>query len=116
MKTWTAHTRPGREPVLVQEGFSLGAFLFGPAWLLLGWGAWIVALACFAATLGLEETRLVPGWAGFALPVLFGVFGRDLVRLDLRIRGWRVTHVVAAPDGDAALLRLIDRHPGLVSA
>ena len=43
MRVWTVHLPPPtdragrpsrRSPVLVQEGFSWGAFLFGPLWLL----------------------------------------------------------------------------------
>lgn len=34
MRFWTSHVRPGTPPVLLSEGFSLGALLFGPLWLI----------------------------------------------------------------------------------
>ena len=33
MRGYTAHLKPGRTPVLVPEGFSWAAWLFGPLWL-----------------------------------------------------------------------------------
>ena len=50
MNTYTAHLAPGRAPVLLRDGFSWGAFFFGPFWLL-AHRAWIpgaVALLLFA--------------------------------------------------------------------
>ena len=32
MKIWTAHERAHASPILVREGFSFGALLFGPIW------------------------------------------------------------------------------------
>ena len=49
MKFWTAHIRTGAAPVLVREGFSWGALLFGPLWLAVH-RAWIAAVLTLAAT------------------------------------------------------------------
>ena len=43
MRFWTAHVRQGTAPVLVREGFSWGALLFGPIWLA-AHRAWIPAV------------------------------------------------------------------------
>ena len=48
MRIYTAHLHPSRQPKLLLEGWSWGAFLFGPLWLLLE-GAWIAALLDLAA-------------------------------------------------------------------
>ncbi len=114
MKIWTAHTRPDSPPILVKEGFSWGAFLFGPIWLL-AQRAWIAAVLDFCAGLALA---FVPGRAGpllmLALAWLVGLFGRDLVRASLERRGFATVHVVAASDEDGALARLLARRPDLI--
>ena len=48
MRFWTAHIRAGAAPVLVREGFSWGALLFGPLWLAVH-RAWIPAVLALAA-------------------------------------------------------------------
>ena len=51
MKYWTVHLQPENRPVapvLVREGFSWGAFLLGPLWLL-AHRAWIPAVLVIAA-------------------------------------------------------------------
>ncbi len=53
---------------------------------------------------------LPPGWRvviGIALAWLAGLVGRDLVRWSLARRGYVLAHVVAAPDRDAALARVL---------
>ena len=50
MNTYTAHVRADRSPVLVQEGWSWGAAVFGPFWLL-AQRAWIPGLLFLALTL-----------------------------------------------------------------
>ena len=118
MNIYTAHLRPGREPVLVAEGFSLAASLFGPLWLFArgGWIAGSLALAAsllFAALglrLGWPEALL---WAGFAW--LHGLFARDLLRWDLARRGYDLAHVLAARGAEAAYARLLAARPDLLA-
>ena len=114
MKTYTAHLKQGRQPVLVREGWSWAAFLFGPLWLLAK-RAWIVA-ALEAVGLALMVGFLsAPFWrpALLGLALLNGLLGRDGVRWALDRRGFVLGHVVLAPDRDAALLRLLTARPDL---
>jgi hypothetical protein len=109
VRIYTAHLRPDRAPVLVREGFSLGAFLFGPLWLALH-RAWIPAILFLAASV-LIVTRTQPPAATVLLlgeMALLGLSGRDLVRWSLGRRGYVLAHAVIAPSPDAALLRLLD--------
>lgn len=107
------HVRPGRPAILVREGFAWGALFLGPLWLL-GHRAWVAAVL---ATLALLGSLAAPP---FLRPVLCpavllacGVLGHDALRGALRGAGYRLHHVVAAPDRDAAFLRLLDAVPGL---
>lgn len=115
MRAYTAHLAPNREPVLLLEGFSWGAFLFGPVWLLLR-RAWIPALLYVAVGI-LAGSRLVPSWATLvvwtAMAVLAGILGRDWVRWSLERRGYREEAVLAARDSDAAYARLLAARPDL---
>ena len=49
MRIYTARTCPRRPPALVPEGFSWGALVFGPLWLLAhrAWIAGVLALCDF---------------------------------------------------------------------
>ncbi len=50
MRFWTIHMRANAPPVLVREGFSWTALLFGPLWL--AWHrAWIPAALDLAASI-----------------------------------------------------------------
>jgi hypothetical protein len=115
MKIWTAHTRPGAAPILIKEGFSLGGLVFGPLWLLAR-GAWIpgaltlVAWVAFALRPAPLGTMLL-----LALHWGISVFGEDLRRWSLGLRGYVGAHVVAAADEDTALSRLLDRRPDLIA-
>lgn len=100
--------------MLVREGFSWGAFFFGPIWLLVH-RAYIPAVLAFAAsvligalTSGGEASAL-----GFLLALTLGFYGRDLVRFSLDRRGYVLAHFVAAQDADTALARLLERRPDL---
>ena len=110
MKHFTALFAPGREPVLVREGWSWGAFLFGPFWLL-AHRAWIpgaVTLALFTLACG------VRGAAGPLLgvaAVACGVFGRDLLRWTLEQQGYHLVHVIVARNEEAAMARLLAVRP-----
>ncbi len=114
MRLYTAHLRPGRVPVLVREGFSVGALLFGPLWLL-GQGAWLPAVVV-AALWGLAGLLPHPEAFWLALAVLAGVLGRDLCRWALARRGYALSQVVAGPDADAALARLLASRSDLAGA
>ncbi len=114
MKIYTAHLRDKATPVLLREGFSLAAFLFGGFWLL-AQRAWIpgILLLCVEAVLAVLPQPL-GGVLGFGLAWLVGLSGRDMVRWSLRRRGFSFSHVVAAADDDAAWLRLLTARPDLI--
>jgi hypothetical protein len=116
VKTYTAHVRQDRPPVLVKEAFAWGAFLFGPLWLLWqrAWIAAVLSVVAFALTLAAPPpTRPA---LNFALLLLLGLNGRDLVRWSLARRGYHLAHVVAGRSADDAFLRLLDHVPDLASA
>jgi len=114
VRFWTAHIRSGTAPVLVREGFSWGALLFGPIWLA-AHRAWIAAVLTLAATVLIVV--LAPDDAAtallLALIVLLGLSGNDLRRWSLDHRGYLLAQVVAARDELEALGRLLDRRPDL---
>lgn len=114
MKSWTVHLKPDREPVLLREGWSWGAFLFGPFWLLFR-RAWVPAALWLALTVLLPAFAPAPARpvVAFALSVLAGLLGRDLVRWSLRRRGYELAHVLAARDEEGALARLFAARPDL---
>jgi hypothetical protein len=115
MIVYTAHTRPRSRPVLVREGFSWGAFIFGPIWLL-AHRAWIAAVLtiCVEVAIGLLIRGPVRSALILGVIWLLGLFGRDIVRWALERRGYAFVHVVTGRDDDAALADLLDRRPDLV--
>ena len=114
MNFWTAHIRAGATPVLVREGFSWGALLFGPVWLA-AHRAWIAAV--LSAVLFVLILLLTTG--GFAalllcgLMLLLGLSGHDLRRWSLDHRGYLLAQVVAARTELDALAGLLERRPDL---
>ena len=117
MRVYTAHLRPGRMPELVPEGFSLGAFVFGPLWLF-AHRAWIAGLIAAAVLVGLVlfDAAVSAAAAAFfllAYAALLGSNGRDLLRWSLARRGYAETYVVAGRNRDAAFGRLLARDPAL---
>ncbi len=108
MKSYTVHTKPNCPPVLQLEGWSWGAAIFGPLWLL-AHRAWIPAVAFGAAVLLVmalappELGQLI----GLGFGVLAGLLGRDAVRWSLERRGYQLAHVLAARDEESALARLL---------
>ena len=116
MRFWTGHFRPGAPPVLVREGFSRGALVFGPLWLAVH-GAWIPAALVLAADILIAALPSGPTQAALllALAIWTGVAGNDLRRWSLRLRGFVLREVVGARDETEALGRLLDRRPELGS-
>lgn len=114
MKLYSSHLRPGAPPRLVAEGFSPGAMIFGVLWLLVQ-GAWIPGLILLAAGLcaGRLATVLHSPAPLLGLLVAQGLFGRDLIRWSLALRGYRPGPPVAGRTHDAAFFRLIEARPDL---
>jgi hypothetical protein len=113
VRVFTSHLKDGRAPVLVREGFSWWAALFGWVWLLVQ-GAWIPAALVFAVDLmAMWVPREFSGAVVIGLVLLQGCFGWDLVRWSLGLRGFVAGPVVAAPDSDQAFARLVGERPGL---
>jgi hypothetical protein len=114
MIIFTSHLKQHCLPVLVREGFSWGAAFFGWLWMLVQ-GAWIPALLLFAGGLLAGKLMQLTHSVAPALAVFLvqGVFGRDLVRWSLGLRGYRPGAPVAAATHDAALLRLLSAYPDL---
>ncbi len=114
MKMWTAHLRPDAEPILVPEGFSWLALIFGPLWLAVH-RAWIPAVIVLAADV--VVSTLVPMPLSIVLDVgltlLVGLSAQDLRRWSIENRGYLLTHVIAARDEAEALGRLLTGRPDL---
>ena len=114
MRFWTAHIRRGVAPVLVREGFSWGALVFGPVWLAAhrAWIAAALALAAFVLIVALaSDAASAPLFVALAL--LLGLNGHDLRRWSLDRRGYLLAQVVTARSELEALARLLDRRPDL---
>ncbi len=116
MIVFTSHSRPDARdeelPVLVREGFSWAACLFGALWLASG-RAWIAAALNMASfLLVLTVGRLLHSAAPLlGLAVLQGFVCPDLLRWNLARRGFVPGPVVAGVGEDAALQRLLDDQP-----
>jgi len=111
VKTWTAYVAADRPPALIPEGFSWGAFVFG--WLWLAWHrAWIFAAIALAADLALSA--FTPFWTQVIFAVAMGVFGQDLRRWTLELRGYTMDHVIASSSYDGAFGRLLHVRPELI--
>jgi hypothetical protein len=113
VKFYTVHLRVDQEPVLVREGFSWLAAIFGPVWLFFN-AAWIAGGLVFGADLLLgllpQPLRLA-AWLFSAWAM--GLFGTDLVCWNLGLRGHAMPHVIAARDLPSAEARLFDARPEL---
>ena len=117
MRFWTAHIRAGAAPVLVREGFSWGALLFGPLWLAVhrAWIAAVLALAASVLIVVLAKADVAAALLA-TLMVLLGLSGHDLRRWSLDYRGFLLAQVVVARDEVDALARLLDRRPDLAGS
>jgi hypothetical protein len=115
VKIWTAHERAHASPILVREGFSFGALLFGPIWLI-AHGAWIPAGGAFVLTILLLLLTHPPASLILllGLSVLLGLSGRDLVRWSVTRRGFLQSTVVTGRNEYEARERLLSARPDLV--
>ena len=115
MRFWTAHLAPDCEPVLLRDGFSWGAFLFGPFWLLLH-RAWIPAAIVLAAyvLVGFLLPEPIQGVVSLGLMVGLGFSGNDLRAWSLEQQGFLLAHVLTARTEADALARLLTSRPDLV--
>jgi hypothetical protein len=115
VKIYTALLKADAEPVVVKDGFSWGAMIFGPFWLA-AHRAWIAAAVSLAAYI-LIATLLAPGPAASILVVglalILGWTGNDLRRWSLEHRGYVLAHVLAAGNPDEAFTRLLTYRPDL---
>jgi hypothetical protein len=101
---------------MVLEGFSWAAAFFGWLWLLFH-RAWVPAALLFAVGLLLlrfSGTFNAPAPA-LALFLLQGMFGRDLVRWSLAMRGYQPGPPVVAANQDGALARLLTERADLLN-
>jgi len=114
VKVWTAHEKPGAAPVLVREGFSIGALIFGPLWLA-AHRAWLPAvLSLLLSLLVLLLTHpAISTILMLGLMLLQGLSGHDLVRWSVARRGYLESNVVTGRNEDEAWLRLLDSRPDL---
>lgn len=115
MKIWTAHEKPNVPPVLLREGFSFGALVFGPLWLATH-RAWLPAGAAFVLSLLILLLTDPPASIVLilGLALLLGLSGWDLVRWSIARRGFLESNVVTGQNEDAASHRLLDARPDLV--
>lgn len=117
MRVFTAHLRQDRAPVLLREGFSWLAAIFGPVWLA-AHRAWIPAALVLAGEVALIllAPAIVVGPLLLGWHWLLGLFGHDLCRWALEIRGYTLAHVIAARDADSAFARLLSSRPDLADS
>lgn len=117
MTHYAVYLRAGRTPVLVRDGFSVWAFLFGPLWLLLH-AAFIPAIGLLAIDLVLSATLHGPAATivGFGLAWLVGLHGQDMRGWSLTRRGFVLAHVVVGQGQDAAYARLLTEDPAALHA
>jgi hypothetical protein len=121
---YTAYVRhggldPDRDVVLVKEGFSWPAFVFGPLWALAR-RLWLAAAVFALILVGSEmmmrafvRDEIAMTALTLILSAVFGWVGNDLRRRKLERRGFVFRGVVAGGDIDAALARFLDSTPGL---
>ncbi len=118
MRVYTVHLAGTRSPVLVREGFSIGALVFGPLWLF-AHRAWLAGVLTVAAEIvaAVAMVRFPALWPlGLAIPWLFGLFGQDLRRAALARRGYAENAVIAARNELEACARLLAARPELAPA
>jgi hypothetical protein len=121
MAVYSVHSRDGASDVadaaFVRDGFSFGAFLFGPLWLarhrlwtvLLVWIAlWLVLFAAAALNLWTAAAAMT---ALLLLNALLGFEANSLLEARLAKRGAALIDVVAAPALEEAQSVFFARYP-----
>jgi hypothetical protein len=116
VSVYTVHLKPDSEPVLVREGFSWLALLFGPLWLALH-RAWLAAAFSLAGYVLIAVLLPAPGRAvlTIGLALLLGLTGQDLRRWSLEQRGYLLAHVFAARGTEEAFLKLLTHRPDVAN-
>jgi uncharacterized protein DUF2628 len=102
--------------IFLHERFSLGAFLFGPLWII--WRRLWVVLAVYLVGVGLTGYGLRAGGIGWTtivfvialINLLVGLEATTLLRWTRVRHGWRECGVVIADDLDMAEQRFFDNH------
>ncbi|WP_428492944.1 DUF2628 domain-containing protein [Rhodopila sp.] len=114
MKTYTALLKSNAEPVLVKEGFSWGALLFGPLWLA-AHRAWVAAAISLAGyiLIAVLVARPAATVLSVGMMLILGLTGNDLRRWALQTRGYLLLHVLAAGNRDDAFMSLLRQRPDL---
>jgi hypothetical protein len=125
MRVYTVHLRRQgldleNDIQLIKEGINWAALLFTALWALwhrLWWPALAVIAASmlvagFGKSLGADEPT--QSLLGFAVAAVLALLANDLRRAALERRGFTEAGVVCAADEDAALLKFMQAHPGLV--
>jgi hypothetical protein len=93
--------------VFVQEGFSRGAFVFGPLWLLscglwLAFLVWLVVIIALAVVAADFLTTAAAYLIFIAIELFLGLEGNNLRRGKLARRGYRLVEVVAGASREEA--------------
>jgi hypothetical protein len=116
VRLYGAHLKPDAEPILIREGFSWGALVFGPLWLV-AHRAWVAAALSFAGFVFIAVLAPAPasGILALGLAVILGFVGEDLRSLALEQRGYSLVYVLAARGQDEAWMRLIGNRPDLIA-
>jgi hypothetical protein len=116
VKLYSAHLKADAEPILVREGFSCGALIFGPLWFA-AHRAWVAAGLSFAAFVFIAVLAPEPAETilSVGLAIMLGLIGNDLRSIALEHRGYTLLHVLAARGRDEAWLRLIANRPDLMA-
>jgi hypothetical protein len=116
VKIYAALLKSGAEPILVREGFTWGALMFGPFWLAAhrAWIAAALSLAAYLLIAVLVPRPAVPILVA-GLAFILGLTGHDLRRWALEHRGYLLVHVLAAANRDDAFLRLMNIRPDLAA-
>lgn len=126
MRVYTVHVPPfshrESDPVLIKEGFSWLAFLFGPLWML-SHRLWLATVALVAVMVALGVAMDAFGLSqapqaivSLVISVFVGAHGNDMRRHALSRRGYRDGGVVAARNMDEALHRYVDAEPPVRAA